>query len=226
MLTRAIRKYGRDAFDHEVLEECSTLEAANEAEQWWIAHFGSDDLVLGYNLDAGGKSKNSNDSTRAKLVESTKNRFARMSDDERIEHMRRCNETARRLEAERGSAWLSARARRAVATLGKDGLAARGAKISRTKKAQFAAMSAEERSEKAPRKRGYKASEEAKKKMSDAAKARFAALSPEERALFAKRASDGARKMTPEQLAERGRRISAGLAAKRLAKQAPHDSGH
>lgn len=50
----AIRKYGVDSFDHEVLEVVTTLDAANEAEQWWIAHFGSTDLVLGYNLSRGG----------------------------------------------------------------------------------------------------------------------------------------------------------------------------
>lgn len=50
----AILEHGADAFTHEVLETCETLEAANEAEAWWIEHFGSDDPVLGYNVDAGG----------------------------------------------------------------------------------------------------------------------------------------------------------------------------
>jgi GIY-YIG catalytic domain len=50
----AIRKYGRDAFFHEVLEMCDTLEAANESEQKWISHFGTRDLERGFNITPGG----------------------------------------------------------------------------------------------------------------------------------------------------------------------------
>jgi hypothetical protein len=50
----AIRQYGKDAFSHEVLEVCETLEAANGAEAKWIDHFNSRDPQLGFNLAPGG----------------------------------------------------------------------------------------------------------------------------------------------------------------------------
>lgn len=51
----AIRKYSKDAFDHEVLEVCDTLEEANEAEERWIGHFGTRDPEKGFNLARGGE---------------------------------------------------------------------------------------------------------------------------------------------------------------------------
>lgn len=50
----AIRKYGADAFSHEVLEVCETLEGANAAEIRWIMHFKTRDPLFGFNLAEGG----------------------------------------------------------------------------------------------------------------------------------------------------------------------------
>ena len=50
----AIRKYGKDAFDHEVLEVCDTLDEANAAEEKWIEHFDSRNPEKGFNLKRGG----------------------------------------------------------------------------------------------------------------------------------------------------------------------------
>ena len=50
----AIRKYGKDAFSHEVLEVCISLEVANAAEVRWIAHFNTTDSEKGFNLAPGG----------------------------------------------------------------------------------------------------------------------------------------------------------------------------
>jgi hypothetical protein len=50
----AVHKYGPDAFDHEILETCSTLEEANAAEQKWIIHFRSNETEFGFNLIRGG----------------------------------------------------------------------------------------------------------------------------------------------------------------------------
>ena len=50
----AIRKYGKDAFSHEVLEISGTLEEANSAEEKWIAHFDSRNPKKGFNLEKGG----------------------------------------------------------------------------------------------------------------------------------------------------------------------------
>jgi hypothetical protein len=50
----AIRKYGKDAFDHEVLGIYDTLEAANEAEKEWIEKLDSRNPERGFNLMRGG----------------------------------------------------------------------------------------------------------------------------------------------------------------------------
>ncbi len=50
----AIRKYGKDAFSHEVLETCDTLEAANAAEERWIEELGTRDPTKGFNTAKGG----------------------------------------------------------------------------------------------------------------------------------------------------------------------------
>jgi hypothetical protein len=51
----AIRKYGKDAFSHETLQEnISTIEEANQAEDRWIEHFNTRDLKFGFNLMPGG----------------------------------------------------------------------------------------------------------------------------------------------------------------------------
>ena len=53
----AIRKYGPDAFSHEVLEVCTSIEAANEAEAAWIESFTTRDPQFGFNLAKGGDHK-------------------------------------------------------------------------------------------------------------------------------------------------------------------------
>jgi hypothetical protein len=46
----AIRKYGKDAFSHEVLQVCETLEEANKAEKHWIEYFDTTNPERGFNL--------------------------------------------------------------------------------------------------------------------------------------------------------------------------------
>jgi hypothetical protein len=53
-LWNAIRKYGPEAFSHEVLEICNSLEEANEAEKTWINKFDSRNPEKGFNLALGG----------------------------------------------------------------------------------------------------------------------------------------------------------------------------
>lgn len=50
----AIRKYGPEAFVHEVLEVCDSLEQADLAERKWIAHFDTTDPRKGFNILKGG----------------------------------------------------------------------------------------------------------------------------------------------------------------------------
>lgn len=51
----AIRKYGKDAFSHEVLETCGTLEEANAAEESWIERLDTRNPDRGFNLMRGGE---------------------------------------------------------------------------------------------------------------------------------------------------------------------------
>ncbi len=50
----AIRKYGKDAFSHEILEVCSDLEVANLAEESWIELLETRNPEKGFNLAKGG----------------------------------------------------------------------------------------------------------------------------------------------------------------------------
>lgn len=51
----AIRLYGKDAFSHEVLRQCASLEEANAYEAYFIDLFRTRDPELGFNLEPGGK---------------------------------------------------------------------------------------------------------------------------------------------------------------------------
>lgn len=50
----AIRRYGKDAFSHEVLEVCSSLEEANERERYWMWTYDTRNPLRGFNLAPGG----------------------------------------------------------------------------------------------------------------------------------------------------------------------------
>ena len=50
----AIQRYGKDAFSHEVLEVCTSLEVANLAEQCWIEFFDTRNPLRGFNFKRGG----------------------------------------------------------------------------------------------------------------------------------------------------------------------------
>ena len=54
IITAAVKKYGKDKFIREVIEECSTLEQLNEREKFWIREINSKEPV-GYNIAEGGQ---------------------------------------------------------------------------------------------------------------------------------------------------------------------------
>jgi hypothetical protein len=51
----AIRKYGKEAFAHEILETCTSLKDANTAEQKWIDFHDTRNPEKGFNLARGGE---------------------------------------------------------------------------------------------------------------------------------------------------------------------------
>ena len=68
----AIKKYGKDAFEFTVLEECETLDQLNEREVHWIKELNTLS-PNGYNLDSGGKNKIPSEETKIKISESKRN---------------------------------------------------------------------------------------------------------------------------------------------------------
>lgn len=63
----AIHKYGKEAFDYEIIEECS-LEELNERETYWIKYYNT--YENGYNSNLGGEQQSiGSQNGRAKLVE-------------------------------------------------------------------------------------------------------------------------------------------------------------
>ena len=64
-LYSAMRKYGRDKFSIEVIEECS-IEDLNEREKYWIAKF--DSKRNGYNITTGGDGFNVIDDYEEKRI--------------------------------------------------------------------------------------------------------------------------------------------------------------
>lgn len=64
-LYRAIRKYGEDNFELDILQKCSSLEELNEFEEYWIKFYKSN--VIGYNADTGGLNSIPNEHSRKKM---------------------------------------------------------------------------------------------------------------------------------------------------------------
>ena len=75
IIHNAIRKYGRDAFKVELLEECHSFEELDRAERKWIAALNTV-TPHGYNIEEGGcRNRGSlSEATRAKLREAAKHR--------------------------------------------------------------------------------------------------------------------------------------------------------
>ena len=67
-LYAAIRKYGKESFLFEILEECDDI-LIEQREQFWIKQYDSFNTVKGYNLTSGGEHNVVSDETRQRLHE-------------------------------------------------------------------------------------------------------------------------------------------------------------
>lgn len=54
ILKSAIKKYGKENFIKEILEECTSPEYLKEREIYWISKLNSRDPLIGYNISPGG----------------------------------------------------------------------------------------------------------------------------------------------------------------------------
>ena len=55
IIRSAFKKYGKDPFKVELLEECESLEELNAKERYWISKLDSRNPKIGYNLQFGGE---------------------------------------------------------------------------------------------------------------------------------------------------------------------------
>lgn len=60
----SLKKYGRDSFLIEEIEECESIEELNLREAYWIKELNTTDKNIGYNLMSGGKSGLKNEATK------------------------------------------------------------------------------------------------------------------------------------------------------------------
>lgn len=79
----ALQKYGKDNWDHEVLETVIGLAAACEAEIKWISYYKSNQKEFGYNSTSGGDKFNFTEEIKLKLSEKAK---AQMTPEFRAQH--------------------------------------------------------------------------------------------------------------------------------------------
>ena len=216
-LHRAIAKYGPDAFTHEVLETCETLDAANESETRWISHYRSDDLAVGYNLDSGGKSHNSNEVSRRKIGDAARAAWAALSPEQHAERVASMRHIVSPEESAKRRAWWAAktpeersaiqtngttpeerraRALKSVATKGVDAMKASaqkgaGNRMARTPEEYSASLQKAWAS-----RRASKTDEERHVIAVEASRKRFAATTPEQRSEIARMAKAS---MTPDE---------------------------
>lgn len=55
LIKQAIKKYGKQNFKKEILEECKTHEELCEREIYWIDQYWATEKDVGYNIAAGGE---------------------------------------------------------------------------------------------------------------------------------------------------------------------------
>ena len=58
VIRHAIKKYGKENFSREILEECCTEKELNEREIYWIDFYDSCNPDIGYNILIGGANIN------------------------------------------------------------------------------------------------------------------------------------------------------------------------
>lgn len=217
-LHRAIRKYGADAFGHEVLEIATSIDSGNAAEIKWISHFGSADHERGYNILMGGDGFMCDTETLSKRALA---RASNMTAEERSAIARKgmvVRSEESRHHIAKVYAALSPERRRVMALIRQSALgpelrseAARKANAARTPEQRSA--SASKRWEK--RREDPAALAASNKKTADAVRAYAASRTLEEKRAINEKAAKSRRGRTPEEKASSEAKRQATLAARR-----------
>lgn len=71
----AIRKYGLELEQFEVIDRGNSLEDLNNKETYWIEHYNSTNSDFGYNLNSGGGNNLHSEETKKKIGNATKERW-------------------------------------------------------------------------------------------------------------------------------------------------------
>lgn len=66
-IARALKKYGKDNFTIEQIDQADSLEELNKKEVEWISRFSSNTKGIGYNLTTGGMNAIPSEETKAKM---------------------------------------------------------------------------------------------------------------------------------------------------------------
>ena len=74
IIARAIKKYGNNAFDFEIIAQCQTLDDANFMEEHLIQQYDSRNPEKGYNIRPGGNNSPITEITRQKISVTMLNR--------------------------------------------------------------------------------------------------------------------------------------------------------
>jgi group I intron endonuclease len=95
----ALRKYGVENFDIEVVETCDTIDQLNERERHWIATLNTIS-PRGYNIEPGGKHFPMSEATKAKLrgrkiSEETRQKISQIARNRSPEWRRKLSEAAK-----------------------------------------------------------------------------------------------------------------------------------
>jgi len=90
----AIKKYGIDNFNFEIIDTAKTIDELNDKEVFWISKLNSTDKDVGYNLDSGGSNCFKSESTKKIIGEKTRERWKDADIDSKMsEGLRKGNET-------------------------------------------------------------------------------------------------------------------------------------
>lgn len=68
ILLKAIKKYGTESFDREVLEFCNNKDELNEREKYWINFYSANTRGIGYNVSIGGNGGNLGEEVNKKIA--------------------------------------------------------------------------------------------------------------------------------------------------------------